>query len=116
MRKPDTLARLGGDEFGVLLEDLSHADAAIETADTDLRRAATRVHGRRPAGSARPSASGSPSHLRRATSHEQLLRAADVALYEAKDAGKDRFEVFDAQMLTEVFSRIALKSRSLDAR
>ena len=41
---------------------------------------------------------------------EQLLRAADVALYEAKDAGKDRFEIFDTQMLTDVYSRIALKS------
>ncbi len=38
-----------------------------------------------------------------------LLRDADVALYEAKAAGKNRYEVFDPEMQTEILRRIELE-------
>ena len=109
IRGADTLARLGGHEFGILLEDLPRVDAAVETAARigqalrpELLVAGQRVHLTISIGIALVSETCSET--------DQLLRAADVALYEAKDAGKDRFEVFDSQMLTDVFSRIALKA------
>jgi EAL domain-containing protein (putative c-di-GMP-specific phosphodiesterase class I) len=40
----------------------------------------------------------------------ELLRDADVALYQAKAAGKNRYEIFDPEMQTEIQHRIELES------
>jgi len=108
-RKSDTIARLGGDEFGVLLEDIDEADSAVETAAriSKALRPALSIAGQRVFTTI---SIGIAFASETCDATEQLLRAADVALYQAKDAGKDRFKVFDAQMLTDVFSRIALKA------
>jgi len=109
MRKSDAAARLGGDEFGMLLEDLGRPDAAIETATRicDAMRPPFMIAGNTVSTTI---SIGIALASETCDTTEQLLRAADVALYEAKDAGKDRFEVFDAGMLTEVFSRISLRA------
>ncbi|HKI16993.1 MAG TPA: bifunctional diguanylate cyclase/phosphodiesterase, partial [Isosphaeraceae bacterium] len=101
--------RLGGDEFGVLLEDLAQPDSALETATriTEAVRPPLMVAGHQVLITI---SVGIALASETCDATEQLLRAADVALYEAKAAGKDRFEVFDSQMLTDVFSRIALKA------
>jgi len=108
-RRADTIARLGGDEFGVLLEDLAQPDSALETATriTEAVRPPLMVAGHQVLITI---SVGIALASETCDATEQLLRAADVALYEAKAAGKDRFEVFDSQMLTDVFSRIALKA------
>jgi len=41
---------------------------------------------------------------------EVLLRSADVAMYLAKDRGKNRYAVFEAHMHTSVFERLELKA------
>ena len=108
-RKADTIARLGGDEFGLVLEDFGHVDATAETAAriSEALRPPILVAGQRVLMTVSIGIALASQTCNKA---EQLLRAADVALYEAKDAGKDRFEIFDTQMLTDVYSRIALKS------
>ena len=108
-RKADTISRLGGDEFGLVLEDFGHVDAAAEAAAriSEALRPPILVAGQRVLMTVSIGIALASEGCNEA---EQLLRAADVALYEAKEAGKDRFEIFDTQMLTDVYSRIALKS------
>ncbi|MCW3478692.1 EAL domain-containing protein [Neisseriaceae bacterium JH1-16] len=93
LRKNDTLARLGGDEFGVLLENCT-TEAAINIAET-LRNTVSDLHfawGGRPFS---VSVSIGVVHvLARPTSLEEVLRAADVACYMAKEKGRNRVQVY----------------------
>ncbi len=78
LRPTDLLARLGGDEFGVLLPDCPLADALPIL---ERLRAAT------------PGAltcSAGLVEMRRGESARELQSRADLALYAAKDAGRDR--------------------------
>jgi len=94
---PDAfIARLGGDEFTVLLEGgaaaslRERADGLIERLQQPLV-----VDGRVLSTSASAGAALYPEHARSA---EALLRAADVALYRAKDLGRNRFALYSAEL------------------
>lgn len=91
VRQTDSVARLAGDEFVVLLEGLpqgmADARAVAEELLADLRRPIP-VTG----GTAQLSASiGIALHAQgNESTPEQLVKRADLAMYEAKRAGKDR--------------------------
>ena len=93
LRETDVVARLGGDEFAVLLTD---ADAAkAEGVAADLAEAVRRnviTVGDRPV---RVTASIGVAPLRRRelTATEVLIEA-DIAMYQAKEAGRDRCAVY----------------------
>jgi len=115
MREQDTVGRLGGDEFVVLLE--SYADEAPPEAVAErliqvLREPVELADGRAVSACAsigiaigsRPTA-------------EQLLQDADLALYAAKAAGKDRAVLFEANMKRAASARLKLEldlSRALE--
>jgi len=87
------LARLGGDEFTVLIENVKSSDDVEQCAAkvvTTLQQPLT-VDGRLLATSASVGASLYPDH---APDADGLLRAADVALYRAKDLGRNRFALY----------------------
>lgn len=89
----DTLARLGGDEFGLLLLDInSHADAAT-LASRMLAQFETpfELEGREVFVSTSVGIAVYPSD---GDTAEVLLKHAEVALYNAKDAGRDTFRFF----------------------
>jgi diguanylate cyclase (GGDEF)-like protein/PAS domain S-box-containing protein len=98
LRTTDLLARLGGDEFAVLQPTAHSLDAAVVVAEKLLHELATPVE----IGDGRAQVSGSigisvyPSD---AGDMEQLMNNADVALYQAKAAGRNRYRVYDAQAL-----------------
>ncbi|MCU1596100.1 MAG: hypothetical protein JWO12_3492 [Frankiales bacterium] len=91
LRPDDLLGRLGGDEFAVLLSDTSpeDAEAVVHRVLEELRTGVLLVEGGR---AVRITASiglavfGPDTRL----SGEQLLVDADVAMYDAKEAGRDR--------------------------
>ena len=89
------VARLGGDAFGVLL-DASETDPAA-AAERLLRafQAPFTVDGRQLSITV---SIGIASTGPECTTSAELLRAADVALYEAKADGRNRFAVFDMSM------------------
>jgi predicted signal transduction protein with EAL and GGDEF domain len=104
LRDSDTLARFGGDEFVAVCEDVQGAE--------DVGRVARRVLD---AASAPVELVGS-RHVVTASigvalgvagdDPRALLRDADAAMYEAKRRGRNRFELFDRRLRTEVLQRL----------
>ncbi len=107
LRPGDTVARLGGDEFTVLLEKAGEAEAR-RVAERILDKLGTpiTIDGRQFL--LTPSigvAFGDP-----ATRPADILRSADAAMYEAKRAGKARYEMFRTSMDAGVPERSDLEN------
>jgi diguanylate cyclase (GGDEF)-like protein/PAS domain S-box-containing protein len=93
LRLNDVVARLGGDEFAVLLPSTGGAEAAYVA--EQLRAAiASKAHGDGERLRVTASIGVAASHHGR-TSADDLLADADIAMYEAKEAGRDRVMRFD---------------------
>ncbi|HEY1892744.1 MAG TPA: EAL domain-containing protein [Steroidobacteraceae bacterium] len=106
---PNSLvARLGGDEFTLLIEELRtveeverRAAALVATLQQPLT-----IEGRALATSASVGASLFPDH---ADDPEGLLRAADVALFRAKELGRNRFALYRAALYDAAAQRFRLE-------
>ena len=109
IRPGDTVARLGGDEYSILLEGISELKDAIDVVDRihqKLRSPFIIEEHEIYAGASIGVALGSKSYERA----DQVLRDADIAMYEAKKRGSGCFEIFDAKMHTSILNRIQLES------
>ncbi|WP_158785064.1 bifunctional diguanylate cyclase/phosphodiesterase [Pantoea sp. BAV 3049] len=97
LRDQDTLARNGGDEFSVVLPGLTHVDEAETVAQRliDVIRPPFNVDGHNLSVGL---SVGIAIADRGMTTKDELLRCADMALYEAKRNGRSRFEHFSAEM------------------
>ncbi len=96
LRETDTLARLGGDEFAVLLPNVDCSEAEQVAADLvrAVREEATVAAGDR---RQRVTTSVGIAPFGRADLNgEEWLIEADLAMYEAKEAGRDRYAVVSA--------------------
>jgi diguanylate cyclase (GGDEF)-like protein len=108
IRMADTAARLGGDEFAVLIEYIEgHSDivALAERILTALRRPVTLGTTEVVATASIGITFGVPG-----STGEQLLRNADLAMYMAKEHGKDRFEEFRDHMHAAIVERLELEA------
>lgn len=105
LRPGDVLARLGGDEFTVLLTD-TDAESALRVAERlqASLRVPVEVDGRE----FLMSASIGLVVTDLVEDSIDLLRWADAAMYRAKDLGRDRIELFDDVLRTEVTDRLEL--------
>ncbi|MHB8576945.1 MAG: diguanylate cyclase domain-containing protein [Dehalococcoidia bacterium] len=92
VRATDTVARLGGDEFTVLLDDLA-TPAAVRQCAAQLLAALREPYLIGGHAVAVTASVGVALSTPGAADPEGLLRAADVALYQAKAQGKDRLVV-----------------------
>jgi EAL domain-containing protein (putative c-di-GMP-specific phosphodiesterase class I) len=108
------VARLGGDEFVILLENLS---ANIDEAATQTEVVGEKVL----AALARPYLLGAVDHRGTAsvgatlfrgheTSIDNILKQADMAMYKAKEAGRNRLHFFDPAMQILVLRRAELEA------
>ena len=91
-RPDDTIARLGGDEFAILLDRMSSPGDATFVADR-IREALSQplmISGRPVV----PQASMGIALVRSGTPPEELMRRADLAMYESKSIGKGTYSVF----------------------
>jgi diguanylate cyclase (GGDEF)-like protein len=114
IRPADTLARLGGDEFVVLAEGVESEEAVIELGHRLVEA------GREPfrfgdeeyvctlsVGIAWATDSGRGA--------DDLLQEADLALYRAKDEGRNRVDVFDEELRTRAIGRMGIERMLLRA-
>jgi diguanylate cyclase (GGDEF)-like protein/PAS domain S-box-containing protein len=101
LRPADLVARLGGDEFTILIEG-TFADAEVlNIADRINKKFALPFH----LDSHEVYSSASIGILHATEKHnkpEDLMRDADIAMYQAKRGGKSRYEVFNQSMHEEV--------------
>jgi diguanylate cyclase (GGDEF)-like protein len=109
VREQDTVGRLGGDEFVVLVEATPDQVAPDVLADrlTETLREPVELGDAGKLFSVTASigvASG------RYATPDDLLRDADLALYAAKAAGKDRYALFDASLYADAEGRLALEA------
>ncbi|WP_369991385.1 sensor domain-containing protein [Pseudomonas xanthosomatis] len=97
LREHDTLARLGGDEFAVVLVGLDSRDAARNTAQRLIEAMCPPFHieGHQFTVGVSIGVAIAPGDHEQA---EQLLGYADMALYEAKRNGRNRFECFHVEL------------------
>jgi diguanylate cyclase (GGDEF)-like protein/PAS domain S-box-containing protein len=107
-RSSDTVARLGGDEFAVLVEGIATitevqrlADALIATLDVPFPLNGMEV---------RVGASIGVAFSARESGTETLLSNADIAMYHAKAAGKNRHVTFQTQMQDMLQERLRLEA------
>ncbi|MDG9709605.1 putative bifunctional diguanylate cyclase/phosphodiesterase [Streptomyces sp. DH10] len=95
-RRSDTVARMGGDEFAILIEDLNETPAKTYAQRfLDRFREPFALSGHR---SVFISASIGVLTITEPTTFNDALRDADIALYAAKERGRNRAELFEPAM------------------
>ena len=101
LRNSDTLARLGGDEFAVVLGDIDRDEDAETVAEKllDAVREPFVVEGRELYITVSIGISIYPSDT---DNIDTLLRNADVAMYHAKECGKNRYRFFGEGLALEL--------------
>ena len=97
IRETDYLARLGGDEFAVLLPHATAGDAsAVAESLLEVIRSEVSLVTERGARRTTASIGVAPfGNLAHRASAEELLIEGDIAMYEAKESGRDRYVVFE---------------------
>jgi diguanylate cyclase (GGDEF)-like protein/PAS domain S-box-containing protein len=108
VRSSDTVARFSGDEFGILLEDITGEQDAIDMAE--------RIAGV----FARPFVLDGNEHFVTTSigialaeggeRAEDLLRDADAAMHRAKERGRARYELFDEALRGRALSRLRVEN------
>jgi diguanylate cyclase (GGDEF)-like protein/PAS domain S-box-containing protein len=112
VRNGDTVARLGGDEFVVLLEELSEfmqeAVMQAETVGSKILAAFTRPFQLETYEHLSTTSIGVTLFAHHDSTTEDLLKRADLAMYQAKAEGRNTLRFFDPQMQTAVTTRAAM--------
>ncbi|WP_234286717.1 EAL domain-containing protein [Halomonas sp. MCCC 1A11057] len=109
VRESDTVARLGGDEFVILLPEITEPNQINQVADKILASVSTpfTLVGQEfritvSIGIARYPADGEDE--------QTLMKHADVAMYHAKEEGKNNAQYYSEQLKTDSLERLALES------
>jgi diguanylate cyclase (GGDEF)-like protein/PAS domain S-box-containing protein len=109
IRPGDTIARLGGDEFALLLQNINDLAYTVNVAERIRTKLAVpiEIKGHKIFTTISIGiALGSEGYER----PEQILRDADIAMYEAKGRGDASFEIFDTKMHANILDRMQLVS------
>lgn len=108
-RASDVVARLGGDEFVVLLQEIDNLEQAAATARRLLSAAIQPVdiQGRECRITASIGICLFPAH---AQDEETLMKNADIAMYHAKEQGKNNYQFYSRTIKAQSFDRMALEA------
>jgi diguanylate cyclase (GGDEF)-like protein/PAS domain S-box-containing protein len=121
IREGDTVARLGGDEFVVILEDLDEDEQSAVQAEAVARKIQLKLgqpyvldvslEGEAPSKSIHhcTSSIGITLFCDHSVSVDELLKRADTAMYQAKDAGRNTLRFFDPEMQSALKARAAME-------
>ena len=109
LREGDFIARLGGDEFCMIVKNLPDqaklakvAQRCLDAIGEPLELMAQRLQPQVSIGIAHYPHDGDKAHL--------LVKAADSAMYAAKNAGKNRYAFYSPEMTREAEVRLAMDS------
>lgn len=116
LRQADTVARLGGDEFVVLMDGLSrHAAEAARQTQTLTTKILDALNAPYVLGAhccrSTPSIGATLFHDGLPVQPEELLMQADIAMYQAKQAGRNGMRFFDQGMQDIITARACLEER-----
>ena len=109
LREGDVIARMGGDEFVVLIEEFGEATQVAEVAKKVLETVGKpfALHAQEYAVTA---SIGISTYPRDAVDSPTLLKNADIAMYRAKEGGKNNFRFFAPEMNTHLVERVSLEA------
>ena len=108
VRESDTVARLGGDEFTLLLPGLLRPEDAAVVAQKILEalRYPFHIEGRE---FYITTSVGISSYPEDGVDAETLIKNADTAMYQAKEIGRDNYQLFNAHVNARALQRISLE-------
>ncbi len=115
VRKGDTVARLGGDEFVVLLTDLASdnniaaQDAAVVA--NNIRREINMPFKIREYQLTVTPSIGITLYPGDGKTAEELIKHADIAMYQAKDHGRNNYQFFTPKMNQRAMERLDMKNK-----
>ena len=109
MRNEDIVVRMGGDEFIVVLKTVRNTDQVSEAAGrvTEAMSAPVMVDGRPLVTTA---SIGVSLYPRDGADMGELLRHSDTAMYQAKDRGRNNFQLFSPIMARRLKERMAIET------
>ncbi len=109
VRSTDVTARLGGDEFVILLEDTKDQASVVITLERIRERlcAPFSLEGHKVFVSASIGVVLSDLTY---TAADEVMRDADIAMYQAKSLGKDRYEIFNPSLRDQAIIRLELEN------
>jgi len=110
LRESDIVARVGGDEFILLIDQFNEPRDLGDIADKLLFEASQpfEIYGQECQLSASIGIATFPTDGRDA---QTLLKNADIAMYRAKNKGKDNFQFYASEMNTHTVERLAFEAR-----
>ena len=114
VREGDTVARFGGDEFMVMLENLGKdLTSAARQAEVVSEKILERIRQQYVLGTSELGQSSASIGIALFSpgdhSTEELIKQADVAMYQAKDAGRNTARFYDAEMQARLVDRATLE-------
>ncbi|MCS6813268.1 MAG: EAL domain-containing protein [Cyanobacteria bacterium] len=118
LHKTDLVARLGGDEFVILLDDIHSVQEAIRVTERlfTVLQTPFELQGREVYTSCSIGIVFGTSNYTQAS---ELLRDADIAMYQAKGKSRARYEIFNTEMHIQALNRLHLENdlrRAIDCQ
>lgn len=114
VRKQDTVARLGGDEFTIILEDLESASDAAKVADQIIQSISKPldIHQHEVVIGSSIGISIFPDN---GLIPEELIKYADIAMYHAKESGRNQYQYYTTQLAEQSNHHFYLQARMRNA-
>jgi diguanylate cyclase (GGDEF)-like protein/PAS domain S-box-containing protein len=119
VREGDTVGRLGGDEFVVMLEELSkdpmEASGQAEVVGNKVIASLNQAYQLDSFQHHSTPSIGVVIFVGHHETVDELMKRADLAMYQAKAAGRNNIRFYDPQMQVAIMTRVALESDLRDA-
>lgn len=114
IREQDTFARLGGDEFVILLEDVDSIIDIVHIADKIIKRFYTPIHiaDKKLYSGVSMGISIFPDD---GETYEELIKAADTAMYRVKESGKNNYKFYTQKMNDKIIRRVLIENNLRNA-